>query len=122
MNDARMSTDVIAFEREREKDAFRACARELAASGQSLGRPRGVLSDEEAAARQTVLAESAAAEAGDGTAGASAAIRGGTVQGVPNSGSAPDDPQVLLRHLRLGVVVIVVLAVLLVWMRRRKRF
>lgn len=120
MNDARMSTDVIAFEREREKDAFRACARELASSGQSLGRPRGILSVEEAAARQELLDESAAAAARDEAA--STAMDGKAVQTVPASESAAEDPMVLLRYARLSVVMTVALAVLLVWMRRRRRF
>jgi len=110
VNDARLSTDLIAYERAREKEALQASARDRTASGQTLGRPRGILTAEEAAARRALQDERVS----------TVNVRAESSQVVPASGDGPADPQVLLRHARLGVIVAVALAVLLAWMWRRR--
>ncbi len=88
-------------------DEYRRNAEWRREHGATLGRPRGVLT-EEAAAERRQLAEEAAA--------ASPAAQATVV--VP--AAAPVDGEAAFRHARLAVVAALVLALALVWLMQRR--
>jgi len=104
MNDARMSPELVANERLRDRAAFRAAAQ----SGAPLGRPRGVLSAELAAARQ---------EAARGVPSAPGLTQTETTVRVP---SERTDPGQTMRCVRLSLAAVLILVLCLIWIRQRR--
>lgn len=107
MNDARISQESIDFERAKDKEIFRLNARD----GVPAGRPRGVLTAEDVAARQALLKDQPADETGTLAVEVQPAAPVARVESSDTSAS--------LRYARLGVVAVVVLVLLLLWIRQR---
>lgn len=107
MNDVRFSMDVVASERIRDREAFRRASQARMVQGQTLGRPRGVLTVEQAAARQRQV---------EGVESRSTMeVSNSTVQ-PPTSNLQPDP----MRTVRLSLAAVLVLILVLVWIKQRK--
>ena len=108
MTEADADIGLERFAREEDVASFRRAAEARRQTGETLGRPRGVLTAEMVAARH---AGQVATEPGS--------LSVETRQ--PAAPFPPPDETAALRHFRLGVVAILVLVALLLWLRQRLR-
>ena len=106
MTDGRRDADLEASARARIMDEYRRNAEWRREHGVTLGRPRGVLTEEAAAERRQVLEEEKAASASQAT--------------VVVPAAAPVDGEAAFRHARLAVVAALVLVLALVWLMQRR--
>jgi len=99
-----MSPDFVASERTREREVFRAAAH----SAVPLGRPRGVLTAEQAAARKSFATSAAPAS---GQALVDAPVRVAPVRA---------DPEQAMRIVRMSLAAVLILVLCLLWIRQRR--
>ena len=110
MTDGRRDADLEASARARTMDEYRRNAELRREQGVTLGRPRGVLTEESAAERRQLADESAAEDA---------AAQANVV--VPAAApAAPADGEAAFRHARLAVVAALALTLALVWLMQRR--
>lgn len=106
MTDGRRDADLEASARARTMDEYRRNAELRREQGVTLGRPRGVLTEESAAERRQLAEESSAASSAQAN--------------VVVPAAAPADGEAAFRHARLAVVAALVLALALVWLMQRR--
>lgn len=108
MTDGRRDADLEASARARIMDGYRRDAEWRREHGVTLGRPRGVLTEEAAAERRKLQEEEKAASASQATVV------------VPAASPERTDGEAAFRHARLAVAVALVLALTLVWLMQRR--
>lgn len=108
MTDGRRDADLEASTRARILDEYRRNAEWCRERGVTLGRPRGVLTEEAAAERRQLTEEATAAAASQATV---------VVPVVPPKRT---DGEAAFRHARLAVTTALVLVLALVWLMQRR--